>query len=618
MSKQFLWKLSLPFALLLSLGAAYILRLMHYQEFISPLLGFSLAFGSIPLAFHIFTSFKQRQFGIDIIAVTAILGSLLLHQYIVGIVILLMLATGEILESYAFQRAQKEIQELIMNAPTEAHKKVNESLFDVPLSTIVPHDTLIVCPGEIIPVDGIVQKGESYIDESALTGESLPVLKRESMSVTSGSVNQTANIEIRATQTSAESQYERIIQLVKEAQTHEAPFVRMADAYSARFTLITLLFAVFAWFLSHDFTRVLAVLVVATPCPLILATHIAFTSGMSRAAKRGIMIKNGSALEHLSRSKTFVFDKTGTLTLGTPKIQFIDEKKISKSEILRIAASIEQFSSHIIAHAIVSHAREHNVTLSLPKNYEETPSLGVTAFIDDTQYFLGNLSYLESKNISIPSDSIVKHESSKNLGVMITYLADTKGIVGDIHFSDTLRPEVPRLFEALKNFGIQKIIMLTGDKEIVAQHIAQEIGITEFKAECMPQDKISEVKKLKQNFPPVIMVGDGVNDAPALMEADMGISIGTRGSTAASEASDIVITVNSLERIYEAFQIGRVVMKVAKQGIFIGIGFSILLMLLASLGYVQPMYGAILQEAIDVVTILNALRVHGIRLHTFA
>lgn len=602
---------ALPGTLLLSLVVSGVFFMRHQEGVSHQILFFTLLFGSLPLAYQIIESFARRRFGIDIIAISAILSSLLLQEYLVGIVILLMLATGEALEFFAFQRARKEITALIDKAPTIAHKKSGATLSDVSIEAIQEGDRIIVRPGEIVPVDGVIHHGSTTVDESAITGESIPLEKYKPMSVMSGSINQSGVIEIEATATSQNSHYERIVRLVREAESNEAPFVRMADKYSARFTLVTVGFAILAWLLSGDSLRVLAVLVVATPCPLILATPIAFASGMSRAAKRGIIIKNGGALEHLGNARAFVFDKTGTLTIGTPQVRFIDEHGSTKQHILRIAGSLEQFSAHIIARSLTEYAKKQRVEIAFPKQFEEVVGKGVSGVIDGTTYFFGSLSYLESVNIPVSRDLRLRHETSKDLGIMVTYLADRNGIIGDIHFADIIRPEIRFLFRSLSASGIEKIVMLTGDKERVAKHIAEQAGIGEYRSGCLPEDKIREIQKLKQGFSPVIMVGDGINDAPALIAADMGIAIGTRGSTAATDAGDIVITVNSLERIVEAFHIGKRVLTVAKQGIFIGIGLSILLMLFAALGFIPPVLGAVLQEVIDVIAIGNALRVHS-------
>jgi heavy metal translocating P-type ATPase len=606
----FVRHIALPAALLSGLAIAGFFTLHRETVLAQALLRLTLFFGSLPLVWNILASFVRRRFGIDVIAVVAVIGSAALSHYAVGIVILLMLATGETLEHFAFQRARKEITELLARVPTQARKKINAAVVDIPVGDISPGDILLIRPGEVIPVDGVILEGVTFVDESALTGEALPVEKKPSMRVMSGSVNQSGSIDIRVTAASADSQYERIIRLVRKAQADEAPFVRMADRYSARFTLLTFSFAVLTWLFSHDSTRVLAVLVVATPCPLILATPIAFASGMSRAAKRGIMIKNGGALEQLGNARSFVFDKTGTLTLGTPRMRFIDAHGLSPEKILAVVASLEQCSDHIMAHAIAEYVRSHPVKLSLPRDFKETLGKGVSGTIDGARYHFGSLSFIETCGIAVNDAILLKHETSKDLGVMIVYLATSKGIVGDIHFADIVRPEIPFLFRSLLASGIERIVMLTGDKEYVAAHIASRAGIAEYRSECLPEDKITEIEKLKKTHAPVIMVGDGVNDAPALVAADMGIALGTRGSNAASEASDIVITVNTLERIVEAFALGKKVLAVSKQGILIGIGASVVLMIFASFGFISPLLGAVLQEAIDVVAIANALRVH--------
>lgn len=602
-----------PSSLLLSIIISYIFSLTQQDVASKQLLFFSLLFGSMPLCSQIIASFKRRKFGIDIIAITAIASSLLLHQYLVGIVILLMLSTGETLEYYAFQRARKEISELISKAPTQAHKKNGSDISDVPIDSINPGDILVIKPGETAPVDGIIIQGQSVFDESALTGESLPVEKRPGFRIMSGSINQSGVIEIRAEATSAQSKYEQIIRLVREAQENEAPFVRMADRYSFRFSLITLGFSLLAWALSGDPLRVLAVLVVATPCPLILATPIAFTSGISRAAKRGIIIKNGGALESLGNAKAFIFDKTGTLTLGMPKLNLIDGHSMPKEDILLIAASLEQLSAHIVAKSLTEYAKQQHLKLLVPESFSEEIGKGVQGIINGKKYFFGNIPFLESQGLNIPEDIILKHDALKNVGLIITYLADEQHILGDIHFSDSVRSEVKQLFRNILASGIKKVVMLTGDKKKVAEHIAAQTGVIEYRAECLPEDKIREVQKIKEKFSPAIMVGDGINDAPALVAADTGIALGFRGSTASSEAGDIVITVDNLERVGEALQIGQRVLTIAKQSIFIGIGLSVACMALASLGFIPPVVGALVQECIDVIAILNALRVHTTR-----
>lgn len=559
-------------------------------------------------------SMLKGKFGIDLIAMVAIITSLLLNEYLAGTVILLMLSGGEALEGYALKRAGKELTELISNAPTTAHKKESDRILDVPVESVQPGDTVIVKQGELIPVDGHVLSGVSMVDESMLTGEAIPSEKRLGSHVMSGSVAKDGVLEVRAEKASAQSKYQQIIRLVREAEASKAPFVRLADRYSVWFTALTFILAVLAWFLSKDPVRVLAVLVVATPCPLILATPIAFASGISRAAKRGIIVKNGGALEQLGEAKSLAFDKTGTLTLGTPTATRIEGIGLHPNEVLHIAASIDQLSTHVLARALTQHALQSGITLAYPQDFDETVGQGVTGMIQGKRYFFGRLSYLQQRNITVDDKTEQKHEEARDLGNSVVCLADERKVLGTIVFADSIRDDVRHLFSHLPALGIRTIMMLTGDKRSVALKVAQEIGIDEQNviAECLPEQKVAEVSTLRKDMPPVVMIGDGVNDAPAIAAADVGIALGSHGSSASSEAGDIVILVDKIERVGEALVIGQAVMRIAKESIFIGIGLSLILMILAALGYIPPVYGALMQEAIDVVVILNALRVLGV------
>lgn len=602
---------AIPLFVLVGLAAAGIAWMLGSHPLADLILLATLIIGALPLVWEIIQSILQRHFGIDLIAIVAIVASLFLHQYLAGTVILLMLSGGEALEGYALRRARKELTELINRAPTQAHKKDGGSIIDVPVDSIVPGDIVIVKPGETIPMDGEVTDGIGMVDESALTGEAMPVETARGKKVMSGSVSKDNVLEIRATRPSSESKYAQIIRLVRDAENQKAPFVRLADRYSVWFTALTFILAVLAWFLSGDPVRVLAVLVVATPCPLILATPIAFASGISRAAKRGIIVKNGGALEQLGEAKSFAFDKTGTITLGVPKIVHIEGYALPSEKILHIAASLDQLSTHILARSLVQTAREKGVTLAYPEQFQEHLGEGVSGIINGQTYYLARLRYLSSVHIAVPSAVEKEHEKSRAEGQITVYLASENEVLGAIEFADTVRDNVRTLFANLRTLGIRKVVMLTGDKKPVALKIATEIGIPleDVRAECLPGDKVKEVVALHSDFPPVVMVGDGVNDAPAITAADVGIAMGGHGSTASSEAGDIVILVDKIERVGEALAIGHRVMEIAKQSIFVGIGLSILLMIVAALGFIMPVYGALLQEIVDVVVILNALRV---------
>jgi heavy metal translocating P-type ATPase len=608
---QLSW-LALPLFVIAGLVLGGILRIGTYHAQSDLVLLLTLGLGSVPLFIESARSILRGHFGIDIIAVVAIVSSLVLHQYVAGSVILLMLSGGEALEVYALRRARRELKHLVDQAPRFAHRQQGSDIDDVSVDVLVPGDTVLVKPGEAVPVDGQVISGRAMVDESKLTGEAMPVEKSQGSQVMSGSVCNDGVLTIRVVKTSGDSKYQQIIRLVREAEEQKAPFVRLADRFSVWFTIVSFSLAGLAWYLSGDPQRVLAVLVVATPCPLILATPIAFASGISRAAKRGIIVKNGGALEKLGTARCFVFDKTGTLTLGIPSLLRIESSgTMSESELLSLAASLDQLSAHILARALVRHAREKGVALVLPENFTESFGDGVHGTIGGLRYALGRLSFLERSGVRIPSEISATHDAARARGEITVYLADNKEIIGVLFFSDVVRDDVKDLFHRLSSLGIEKVVMLTGDKAAVAHKLGEKVGIPaeNIQAECLPEDKVRAVRNLRATHAPVVMVGDGVNDAPAIAAADVGVALGAHGSTASSEAGDVVIMLERIDRVGEALCIGHNVLRIALQSIGIGIGLSLILMVIAAFGYIVPVAGALLQEIIDIIVILNALRV---------
>lgn len=570
----------------------------------------TIIIGIIPLVWKILKDIFRGHFGIDIIAIIAIIASFAMGQYLAGNIVLLMLSGGEALEAYALKRARRELSSLISNAPTFAHIKKDGNLIKVDVHEVKVGDIILIKTGEIIAADGIVILGKSQVDESALTGESLPSEKEIGSNVFSGSINKSDILEVKVIRSPAESKYEQIIALIKKAEENRAPVVRLADKYSVWFTLVTFVLALGAWFLAKDSARLLAVLVVATPCPLILATPIAMISGISRSAKRGIIVKNGGALEVLAETHSFIFDKTGTLTLGQPEIvDVITFENKDKNEILKISASLDQMSLHVLARSLQSYALKNKIDLTIPTNFKENFGEGVVGDIDGETFFFGKLKFLEEKGIKISEDVLAKHVLFKEKGNITVYCGNKNSILGIVVFADIVRPEIKNLFSNLRKQGVQNIVMLTGDKKSVAEVIARELGIDDVHAEALPENKVHEVLDHKKQFGRVAMIGDGVNDAPALTTADVGIALGGHGSST-SDSGDIVIMVDNLERVGEAYTIAKKTLKIAKQGIFFGIGISILLMIIAAFGYISPIYGALIQEALDVAIILNALRVN--------
>lgn len=568
-----------------------------------------LLLGSLPLVWGIAVDIYGRQFGVDIIAIVAIIASVILGQYLTGVVILFMLSGGEALEAYAFRRAKKELTALLAHAPVVAHLRKDNKVIDIKVEEAQPGDILVIKPGEVIPVDGNVVFGQSMLDESAITGESLPVRVSVASQVLSGTVNTSELLEIRVSKESKDSKYEQLIRLVRQAEQVKAPIVRLADRYTVIFTIVTFAFALLAWLLSRDPVRVLAVLVVATPCPLILATPIAIISGISKSAKRGIIVKDGGVLEQLGEAKAFVFDKTGTITLGSPKVTSVQAFGQTENETLVLAASLDQLSTHILARSLLKYVKEKSLELRYPTNYAEWFGEGVSGSLD-RKYFFGRLSFIEKQGVAIPAEVRVEHEKQQLAGIITVYLSDERKLLGAVYFADVIRPESANVFEKIRERGIKKILMLTGDRTEIAKKISRQIGVEEVYAEYMPEQKLEMVRKLKsEGWTPLVMVGDGVNDAAALTAADIGIAMGAHGSSASSEASGIVIAVDDLQKVEQAYAIAKQTLRIAIQGIFVGMGLSIGLMVLASLGFIRPVFGAVMQEVIDVIVIFNALRV---------
>ncbi|MCX6757697.1 MAG: heavy metal translocating P-type ATPase [Candidatus Nomurabacteria bacterium] len=599
----------LPSFALLGLALGFILHISGSIGLDNKVWMVTIIIGTIPLIWKILKDIFSGHFGIDLIAIIAIITSFVLGQYLAGNIILLMLSGGEALEMYALKRARKELSSLISNAPTFAHIKKDGNLLDVDVHEVKVKDLILIKTGEIIPADGIVILGKSQVDESALTGESLPAEKGIGSSVFSGSVNKSDILEVEVIRLPSESKYEQIIKLVKQAEENRAPVVRLADKYSVWFTIITFGLAALAWFLAKDSVRLLAVLVVATPCPLILATPIAMISGISRAAKRSIIVKNGGALEVLAETNAFIFDKTGTLTLGQPEIIEVISFGKEKNEVLRISASLDQLSLHVLARSLQNYALKNNIALTIPTNFRENFGEGVSGDIEDQIYFFGKLKFLERNGINISKEVFERHLSFQEKGQIAVYAGNKDGVLGIVVFADIVRPETKSLFSDLKKNGLEKIVMLTGDKKSVAEIISKQLEIDDIHAEALPENKVFEVQDHQRQFGKVAMIGDGVNDAPALATADVGISMGQHGSSASSDSSDIVIMVDNLDRVGEAYIIAKKTLKIAKQGIFFGIGVSIILMIFAAFGYISPIYGALIQEGLDVIVILNALRV---------
>ncbi|KQZ09005.1 cobalt ABC transporter ATP-binding protein [Agromyces sp. Root1464] len=548
----------------------------------------------------------RGHWGLDILAVTAIVATVLVGEYVAALLVVLMLSGGAALEDYANRRAKRELDALLTRSPQHAHRMEGESIVEVLASDVRVGDVLLVRPSEIVPVDATLRSDEASFDESSITGESVPVEKHAGDLVLSGSINGQAAVEVVAAASAADSQYQQIVALVTAAADSKAPVVRLADRYAVPFTVFSLALAGVAWWASGDPARFAEVLVLATPCPLLIAAPVAFIGGMSRSARNGVIVKGGGVLEQLAAAKTAVFDKTGTLTYGSPTLVAIrPEPGFGEDELLAAVASAEQYSSHVLATSMIEAAKQRGLPLAEADWAREAATNGVTAKLDGREVVVGKFAFVQEHAPEAGRTDIAP-------GQLAVYVAVDGRFAGAILASDRLRDNAAATLARLGELGVHQTMMLTGDAKATADHIAAELGITRVRADCLPADKVAEVAAIAER--PVIMVGDGVNDAPVLAAADVGIAMGAKGATAASESASAVILVDDISRTAKAVEIGRDTVRIALQSIWIGIAVSIGLMVIAAFGVIPATIGALLQEVVDLVTILAALRAIGGRL----
>ena len=550
----------------------------------------------------------RRDATADVVAVLAMLGALLLEEWLAGAIIAVMLTGGEALEARAVGRARSELTSLLTRAPRTAHRRTDDGgLVDLPVDAVEIGHELTVKVGEVVPVDGVLRSEHAVLDESALTGESRPVEVRAGQLVQSGVVNAGGPMDLRATATAEHSTYAGIVKLVEQAATERAPFVRVADRFAGGFLLVTLLLAGGAWLVSGDPVRALAVLVVATPCPLILAAPAAIVGGVSAAAKRGIIVKGGGALESLADGEVVLLDKTGTITSGRPKVAAIHPVgDATPMEILRLAGSLDQVSVHPFAPAIVQAASERNEELILPTEVTEDVGQGIRGRVGGTAVRIGQLDYAADGR-PVPTAMRRTRRRAAIEGRSVVYVATDSGLLGAIALHDPVRAETPRSIQALRDAGIAQVLMVTGDRAEIADLVGDSVGVDRVFSERSPEEKVTAVREAAAGGS-TIMVGDGINDAPALALADTGVAMGARGATAASEAADVVLTNDRLSGLADAVTIARRTRRIAWQSAVTGIGLSAVAMVFAALGYLTPVAGAIVQEVIDLAVLANALR----------
>jgi heavy metal translocating P-type ATPase len=589
----------------IGLALGFLAQLSGYGDWSDRIWGACAVPVLLVLLFEIVSSLRRGDVGLDIVAALSMSAALVFGEELAAAVVALMYSGGQYLENFAERHARREMTALLARVPRTALRHRNGALEEIALEAVAPGDRLLVRRGDVVPVDGAVEGGLAVLDQSALTGEAMPVQRTAGDAVMSGSTNVGDAFDLSVSRRAAESTYAGIVRLVEAAQRSKAPMSRLADQFALVFLAVTVVMAGGAWFWTGDPIRAVAVLVIATPCPLILAVPVAIVSGLSRAAKHGILIKGGKALETMARIRSLVIDKTGTLTHGRAQVVSVHtEADFSADEVTRLAASLDQASKHIIAQAIVSIARERNLSLAVPTDVVETPGEGIEGVVEGRRVIVGGIRFVASKVSGAGKSSPHKR---KVPGAIVVAVAIDGRLAGEILLADELRAGTETLLDNLKNLGVERVVLATGDRREVAEAITSGLPINAVRAELTPDQKVMVVLS-ERKYGPVMMAGDGVNDAPALAAADVGLAMGVTGAAASAEAADVVLLVDQLDRIVPAIEIAARSRFIALESVYAGIGLSFLGMVAAALGYITPVEGAVIQEVIDVAVILNALR----------
>jgi heavy metal translocating P-type ATPase len=585
------------------LAAGLALRLAGLASWSSAALAAGTLVVLAALLVQIARGIARRDFALDIVAALAMGGALLLGEHLAGAVVALMFAGGQVLEARAGARARREMTALLARQPRTALRQQGERLEEVPIAAIIPGDHLLVRRGEVLPVDGILAAAAT-LDEAALTGESLPVQHERGEAVRSGTTNAGDSVVLTALRPAAASSYAAILRMVEQAATGKPPMARLAESWSVAFLAATLALSGGAWLATGDALRALAVLVVATPCPLLLAVPVALVAGLNRAARAGVMIKSGAALEALAQVSILVLDKTGTLTEGAPRLVAIQPAPgMAEAGLLRLAAALDQASGHVLAAALVQAARSRGLDLPAPDAVREVPGAGLSGLVEGQPVALGTRRFLAAHAALPPA-------APEAPGTAAVQVAVAGRHAGTLLFQDALRPDAAAMAAAARRAGITRIVLLSGDDQPAVEAVARAIGADAAFGHHDPAQKMAVIARERQRGR-VLMVGDGVNDAPALALADVGIAMAARGQAAGSEAADAIILVDRLDRVAMALEAARRARRIARQSVAAGLGLSALGMLAAALGHLTPVQGALLQEGIDVAVVLNALRALG-------
>ena len=555
------------------------------------------------LVVEIGRSIGRGEVGLDIVAALSMTAALVFGETLAAAVVAVMYSGGTFLEAFAEGRARREMHDLLSRVPRTATRYRSGGLEEVPLDAIAPGDRLLIRQGDVVPVDGAVASETAFVDTSALTGESLPVRLAHGSDAMSGSTNAGEAFDLTAKREAKDSTYAGIVRLVEEAQASKAPMSRLADRWSLGFLAVTVSIAFAAWWFTGDPIRVVAVLVVATPCPLILAVPVALVAGLSRAAHFGVLIKGAGPLETMARIRTLILDKTGTLTDGRPQIvSIISHNGMAEDDILRLAAALDQASKHPVAQAIVAAAKARGLPLPVPSDVAEMPGEGVIGQVEGRTVIVGGDGFVASRVGGQPAD-----HPGMTAGALLVAVAVDGDMAGHLVMSDPLRDGAGNMLAGLRRDGVARILLATGDRAEVAERVTEGLALDGLRAGLTPDQKVLLVLSERKHGP-VMMVGDGVNDAPALAAADVGVAMGARGAAASAEAADVVLLVDRLDRLGPGIEIAQASRRIAMESVVVGIGLSVMGMIAAAYGYLTPVQGALLQEVIDVAVILNALR----------
>jgi heavy metal translocating P-type ATPase len=600
---------ALPAAALAFILAGLAARFSFGSVWAERLWGVGLVITGAPVAWTTLRGMLAGRFAADLVALLAVITALALGNPLPGLVVVLMQTGGEALEHYARGRASQAVAELEAAAPRIAHRVTSTGAEDVAAETVAVGELLLVRPGELVPCDSIVTSGRSHVDTSRLTGEPVPITAEAGVRLLSGSQNLEGPLTLRVLAPARASQYARIVELVRSAQESKAPLQRLADRYAVWFTPITLAVCLVAYLISHDPTRVLAVLVVATPCPLILATPVAVVGGINRAARRQIIFRHGTALEQLGNVSVGVFDKTGTLTIGRPRVaRVIAVPPFAEPDVLRLAAAVEHGSSHLLARTLVDAATARGIAIAEAHHVVETPGQGITGEVEGQVVAVGGWAFIVQRHLQAQAELATVHPDGAGLRAYVAVEGRGAGIV---EYADAIRPGISAFFAQLRRFGVRRTLLLSGDAQANADGVARAVGIDEARGDLLPEDKVAHVRALVKAGERVLMVGDGTNDAPALTSATVGIALASGGGGITAEAADAVVLADDPTRIADAIAISRRTMRIARQSIWTGLGLSGIAMGFAAAGFIPPVGGALLQEVIDVAVIFNALRASG-------